>query len=453
MKVTGTACFASSVCVNNNVIIYNGSNSFYAWTNCSSFQPGLYGQICIGSGMTGVYTKMYGSDVNAGIFGINTQCMAFVGTDGTCGKGLIIGTANNAPIYVGTNNIEAFRVTTNQYLLLGSTQNSYKLEVTAPTNTNASYFRAGGTSGYAAVAFSGDGETIGVLSSTGCHVYFGTANNTIGNQFGTNGEFMIQKGYNTNILKLTCQGGAYFTSNLGIGVTSHPTTALVIRSGVSNSLLSPESQVTITNTTSGNFATLGFRSVDGDGDHGRAGITVSKDTGTVTGAMNFIVRKDTGNFLQAMRINSEGRITTPSQPAFMAYGNGNSSIEPNGTYMIYPTVHFNRGSHYNASTGVFTAPVDGLYFFSWTAIGNTTNDVYRWFLRVNNVNFLGDVQLRQDTNETGSAYAQNGNRQVLANLTAGSTVRIYFTADAGSQPYGANDAVNAYLNFMGYLIG
>jgi hypothetical protein len=157
--------------------------------------------------------------------------------------------------------------------------------------------------------------------------------------------------------------------------------------------------------------------------------------------------------LERMRINPSGNITTPYQPAFMAYGNGNSSIEPNGTYMIYPTVHFNRGNHYNASNGVFTAPVSGLYFFSWTAIGNTTNDVYRWFLRVNDVNFLGDVQLRQDTNETGSAYAHNGNRQVLANLSAGNTVRIYFTADAGSQPYGANDSVNAYLNFMGHLIG
>ena len=201
INASGLVNFACNICVNNNVIIYNGSNSFYAWTNCSSFQPGLYGQICIGSSMTGIYTKMYGSGVDAGLFGINTQCMAFVGTDGACGKGLLIGTANNAPIYVGTNNIEAFRVTTNQYLLLGSTQNSYKLEVTAPTNTNASYFRAGGTSGYAAIAFSGDGgQAIGVLSTVSNDIiYLGTANGTIGNQFGTNGEFAIQKGSNTNM--------------------------------------------------------------------------------------------------------------------------------------------------------------------------------------------------------------------------------------------------------------
>jgi len=163
----------------------------------------------------------------------------------------------------------------------------------------------------------------------------------------------------------------------------------------------------------------------------------------------FIVNNNT----IAMNIQSGGQILIPRQPAFMAYGNGNTTIDASGTYIIYPSVHLNRGSHYNASNGVFTVPVSGVYFFSWTAIGNTTNDVYRWWLRINNVNFLGDAQLRQDTNETGTAYASNGNRQVIANLNAGDTVRIYFVSDAGSQPYGANDAVNAYLNFMGYLIG
>jgi hypothetical protein len=163
----------------------------------------------------------------------------------------------------------------------------------------------------------------------------------------------------------------------------------------------------------------------------------------------FIVNNNT----IAMNIQNGGQILTPRQPAFMAYGNGNTTIDASGTYIIYPSVHLNRGSHYNASNGVFTVPVSGVYFFSWTAIGNTTNDVYRWWLRINNVNFLGDAQLRQDTNETGTAYASNGNRQVIANLNAGDTVRIYFVSDAGSQPYGANDTVNAYLNFMGYLIG
>jgi hypothetical protein len=429
INASGLVNFACNICVNNNVIIYNGSNSFYAWTNCSSFQPGLYGQICIGSSMTGVYTKMYGSGVDAGLFGINTQCMAFVGTDGACGKGMLIGTANNAPIYIGTNNVEAFRVTTNQYLLLGSTQNSYKLEVTAPTNTNASYFRAGGTSGYAAIAFSGDGgQAIGVLSTVSNDIiYLGTANGTIGNQFGTNGEFAIQKGSNTNILKLMCTGVACFAGAICVNE------AVYVRGSfpgvkLDRAATSAQSDVNWKNA-------------------GTSVWSIGTAVKAVGSCLDFYSYSISDN---VMRFTPAGIVTKPYQPSFLAYGMGNTTLN---SYVIYPSVHLNKGSHYNASTGVFTAPVAGVYYFSWSAIGATAGSVYRWFLRINDTNFLGDYHLRQDTNETGDAYATNGNRDVIINLAANDTVRIYFVSDASTLPYGVNGTTDSYLNFMGYLLG
>jgi hypothetical protein len=429
INASGLVNFACNICVNNNVIIYNGSNSFYAWTNCSSFQPGLYGQICIGSSMTGVYTKMYGSGVDAGLFGINTQCMAFVGTDGACGKGMLIGTANNAPIYVGTNNVEAFRVTTNQYLLLGSTQNSYKLEVTAPTNTNASYFRAGGTAGYAAIAFSGDGgQAIGVLSTVSNDIiYLGTANGTIGNQFGTNGEFAIQKGSNTNILKLMCTGVACFAGAICVNEA-----------------------VYVCGSFPGVKLDRAATSAQSDVNWKNAGTSVwsiGTAVKAVGSCLDFYSYSISDN---VMRFTPAGIVTKPYQPSFLAYGMGNTTLN---SYVIYPSVHLNKGSHYNASTGVFTAPVAGVYYFSWSAIGNTPGSVYRWFLHINNATFLSDYHLRQDTNETGDAYATNGNRDVIINLAANDTVRIYFVSDSSTLPYGVNDTTSPYLNFMGYLLG
>ena len=155
---------------------------------------------------------------------------------------------------------------------------------------------------------------------------------------------------------------------------------------------------------------------------------------------------------ERMRIDNSGRITTPYQPAFMAYGNGNATIDIAGTYLIYPTVHVNRGSHYNSTTGVFTAPVAGIYSFSWSAIGGTDNDVYRFYLRINNTNFITDYQLRLDTNATGSEYAVNGNRVAIVNLSASDTVRIHFTCGSGTM-HGINSTDTPYHNFMGYLIG
>ena len=151
-------------------------------------------------------------------------------------------------------------------------------------------------------------------------------------------------------------------------------------------------------------------------------------------------------------IDGSGIVTKPSQPTFMAYGNGNTSIDITGTYLIYPSVHVNRGSHYNSSTGIFTAPVAGIYLFSWSAIGGTDNDVYRFYLRINNTTFINDYQLRLDTGATGSEYAANGNRVVVVNLSASDTVRIWFTCGSGTM-HGINSTDTPYHNFMGYLIG
>jgi hypothetical protein len=153
------------------------------------------------------------------------------------------------------------------------------------------------------------------------------------------------------------------------------------------------------------------------------------------------------------RVTAAGQILTWSNPAFLAYGNGNSTIDYNGTYLIYPNVQVNRGNHYNASNGVFTAPVAGVYHFSWSSIGNNGNDVWRYWIRVNDITFLGDYHLRIDTGATGSEYGTNGNRSVIINLYANDTVRIYFRNDAGSAMYGINETSNSYHNFMGYLIG
>ncbi|XP_052087389.1 cerebellin-3-like [Mytilus californianus] len=39
-----------------------------------------------------------------------------------------------------------------------------------------------------------------------------------------------------------------------------------------------------------------------------------------------------------------------------------------GSVVVYDTVTTNLGGGYDKSTGVFTAPVEGLYFFAWTVL-------------------------------------------------------------------------------------
>ena len=156
----------------------------------------------------------------------------------------------------------------------------------------------------------------------------------------------------------------------------------------------------------------------------------------------------------AMFISSAGRITMPYQPAFMAYGADSVASD---SYWRFPSTTLNRGNHYNPSTGIFTAPVAGVYEFSWCNLGGQSATVYRYFLYVNNAELYNGLshQIRMDMGfNSASAYGTSFTKTVLISLAANDTVRIYFRSDNGSNsyPYSASSA-NEYPHFMGKLIG
>jgi len=135
-----------------------------------------------------------------------------------------------------------------------------------------------------------------------------------------------------------------------------------------------------------------------------------------------------------------------NRPAFSARG---YSITTADNYVDYgngvsDVVDFNVGNHYTPSTGTFLCPISGLYKFSVADIAYATDGVYRFYYRVDNTNI--GPQMRLDTGATGSDY-EMGELGIIWKLTAGETMRIYFTGTS----IGANDP--SYKIFSGYLIG
>ena len=147
----------------------------------------------------------------------------------------------------------------------------------------------------------------------------------------------------------------------------------------------------------------------------------------------------------AMKYDSAGRVTTPFQPAFLAYATGGGANTTTGNYPYYLTTSINVGSSFSTSTGRFTAPIAGTYIV---------------FVHANSGNGTAGTPTRIQILKNGTALP-NSNTQIRAantditfdltqivSLAVGDYVNIYAISGQGTM---TDDS--AYNFFGGYLLG
>ncbi|XP_071136795.1 complement C1q-like protein 3 [Mytilus edulis] len=71
--------------------------------------------------------------------------------------------------------------------------------------------------------------------------------------------------------------------------------------------------------------------------------------------------------------DNDGKCDCPSTSSsgkvgFLVFNSGHLKNIGNGAIVVYDTVTTNLGGGYDKSTGVFTATVEGLYYFTWTVL-------------------------------------------------------------------------------------
>ena len=200
------------------------------------------------------------------------------------------------------------------------------------------------------------------------------------------------------------------------------------------------------------------------GDHTQAVINVQKKS-TSNATSDLVFRTSSGqvvNTLQGiperMRLNSEGHLTIPNQPAFNATRNGASSIQMasnSGLDVIFTSEDFDNGNNYNNSNGRFTAPADGKYFFGiqfYTGFSVAA-------VRVMHANWTknGSIHASADlfggiSNAAGTHYHPTVNAQIMMSLSAND----YVTFRLGNMSVSGSG--NTYLygstgtRFFGHLV-
>lgn len=147
-------------------------------------------------------------------------------------------------------------------------------------------------------------------------------------------------------------------------------------------------------------------------------------------------------------VRSGGIRTTPYQPAFRASHGNDTKYTGTGTTIVYNNAIQNQGNFYNTSTGRFTAPIGGLYGFSWSYYTdpnvNTMTDLVK-----NSSGSHGRTESRINLGE--NSIVSSG--LIMVHMSPQDYVEVKLTEASGGAHQLIGGGGNHYNFFNGYLIG
>ena len=157
-----------------------------------------------------------------------------------------------------------------------------------------------------------------------------------------------------------------------------------------------------------------------------------------------------------LRIDNNGYVTKPAHPSFCARHNSSDGFS--GDIIVLTRIStswdvWNTGSHYSTSTGKFTVPVDGVYYFEGQLMttghnnGDNIQDMLQLYSNRGRISYCRQRKTYFRSDEDANGYYTNGVGG-SARLNSGDTV--WLQRQSGHSWSYSN---RYYSYFTGWLIG
>ena len=217
---------------------------------------------------------------------------------------------------------------------------------------------------------------------------------------------------------------------VGIGTTS-PTVSLQVAGDIKESVSGANAQISAITDGPSNYAT--FTTTNGSRSYS---MQVRPDQSNA-----FTIRDETGG-ANRLLISTSGHVTKPSQPAFSV--NRTAGNYTSNSVIVWNSVVYNQGNHYNSSNGRFTAPVAGVYQFN--VMGSITGNAAS--VAIHQLRINGSATNTVWPIATSSNHISYGNSFIVS-LNSSDYIEI-MSATGSATWYGTG---NVHNHFSGFLVG
>jgi hypothetical protein len=412
--LSNTHVFSGSVSMNPGGLFVSSSGLVGIGTTNPSFP------LEVSSTSTTLLARFTSNQTNAAIRIVNSS--AGLGRTYSIGSGDTGSVAgNNFYIYDETGGAARFVISGSGNVGIGTTNPSGKLEI-IPANTS-----------------SPEGIFVNQLGSHQSTIRFKSAH-SLDSDYRVGASILVSNAFEIYSVKAAASRFVITNSgSIGIGTTT-PTT------------IGGYNAITL-NGTDGSFVDFRYN----NSGYGRvfASATTALGMESLSTTLPLVFKtQNGGGSIERMRIDPSGIVTKPFQPAFNAGKNTNSTVSAGATVVFQLTTgnKFNVGGHYNASTGIFTAPVAGIYDFSasiiWMNVPNgTAMDDSFWIYKNGDIVAYGLRRAEYESTYTGNGGYFVDFANVLLSLAVGDTVKV--VNNRTLEIHGNT----AYSYFQGYMLG